>query len=207
MFNRDSVVWWVGIVGAVIVGLATLADPATYGIPAWLMPYLRLGALIVGIVSGKMATSPLPGKDKTNLLLAVVLSGALVAPGMAAGCASAPAARTQTQVAQTSLAIAQQLDALQRQEIAAHDQGAITAADHVLWQRSFRSVADAGLALNAALRAGSGPAPPVQRALAAVDALTRDLLPRVPGDRRPAMQLALEAVRSALVVAAAAGGQ
>lgn len=62
MVTRDSFVWWIGILFAVIVGVATVADPAAYGIPEWALPYLRLAALIVGIISGKLATSPLPGK-------------------------------------------------------------------------------------------------------------------------------------------------
>lgn len=61
MLTRDSFVWWIGIVSAVIVGMATVSDPVTYGIPEWAVPYLRLGALIVGIISGKLATSPLRG--------------------------------------------------------------------------------------------------------------------------------------------------
>lgn len=63
--SRDSIVWWVGIVGSVVVGLADLSaagNLAHYGIPEGAAPYLRLGALVVGIVSGKLATSPLAGK-------------------------------------------------------------------------------------------------------------------------------------------------
>lgn len=72
--HRDSKLWWAGIVGAVILGLATLdagSGPmslAYYGIPLAAAPYLRLAALIVGIVSGKLATSPLPGKDDADTI-------------------------------------------------------------------------------------------------------------------------------------------
>lgn len=68
--TRDSKWWWVGIVSAVILGLATLdtgTGPASlsyYGIPVEAAPYLRLSALVIGIVSGKLATSPLKGKDE-----------------------------------------------------------------------------------------------------------------------------------------------
>jgi hypothetical protein len=64
--TRDSIVWWVGIGFAIILGLATVPEPATLGIPAVCLPYLRLAALIIGIVSGKLATSPLPGAPKNN---------------------------------------------------------------------------------------------------------------------------------------------
>jgi hypothetical protein len=72
--TRDSKLWWAGIIGAVILGLATLgADTgpmslAYYGIPLAAAPYIRLAALIIGIVSGKMATSPLPGKDDADTI-------------------------------------------------------------------------------------------------------------------------------------------
>lgn len=60
--SRDSVIWWVGIAASVVLGLASLTDPGAYGIPEAWLPYLRLAALVVGIFSGKMATSPLPGE-------------------------------------------------------------------------------------------------------------------------------------------------
>lgn len=61
--TRNDWTWTAGMIAAVILGLATLGDTATtYGIPASALPYLRLAALIVGLVSGKLATSPLPGK-------------------------------------------------------------------------------------------------------------------------------------------------
>ena len=93
--TRDDLKWSIGIVAAVIVGLATLGTSITdYGIPASWLPLIRLGALIVGIVSGKLATSPLPGKVDADtvrvprsvplVLVALVLGGTLVA-----GCASA----------------------------------------------------------------------------------------------------------------------
>jgi small basic protein len=64
--TRDSLLLWVGMLGSIIVGLASLGNVSDYGIPdAWL-PYLRLAALIVGIVSGKLATSPLPGANDAN---------------------------------------------------------------------------------------------------------------------------------------------
>lgn len=70
--TRDSRLWWVGIVSAVILGLATLdsgsgpTSLAYYGIPLAAAPYIRLAALVIGIVSGKLATSPLPHSDDAN---------------------------------------------------------------------------------------------------------------------------------------------
>jgi hypothetical protein len=68
--SRDSALLWVGIVTAIVLALATLkpgppTDPmalAYYGIPATWAPFLRLLALVVGIVSAKLSTSPLRSK-------------------------------------------------------------------------------------------------------------------------------------------------
>lgn len=64
-WTRDDFKWTASIVAAVVVGLATLGNTVTdYGIPADWLPYIRLLALVVGIVSAKMATSSLPGGAK-----------------------------------------------------------------------------------------------------------------------------------------------
>ena len=57
MWNRDSWIWTLGIVGAVLTAAANQAGL----FPAWLYPWINFAALIVGIVSGKLATSPLAG--------------------------------------------------------------------------------------------------------------------------------------------------
>ncbi len=64
--TRDSFVWWLGILFPVIVeGCNAIGvAPSDYGIPAAWVPFFRLVALVVGLVSGKLATSPLPGKPK-----------------------------------------------------------------------------------------------------------------------------------------------
>jgi len=59
MINRDSFVWWVGIVGAILTAIAN--EQGVFP-PEW-KPYIHLGALICGILSGKLASSPLRGKD------------------------------------------------------------------------------------------------------------------------------------------------
>lgn len=65
--TRDDLKLWLGMAAAVVIGLATLGNELTqYGVPAAWLPYIRLLALILGIVSGKLATSPLPGKADAN---------------------------------------------------------------------------------------------------------------------------------------------
>ncbi len=63
-FNRDSFGWWIGIVASLITAILALDNPADYGIPASWGPYMRLASIVFGVLSGKMATSPLRGKDE-----------------------------------------------------------------------------------------------------------------------------------------------
>jgi hypothetical protein len=67
-WSRDDLKWKIGMIGAVIVGIAALNETSIklLGLPDAILPWLpwfRLGAMIIGIVSGKMATSGL--FDKT----------------------------------------------------------------------------------------------------------------------------------------------
>jgi hypothetical protein len=65
--TRDSIVWWIGMAAAVVAGIATIGDAelvTSYGISERAIPYIRLAALISGIVFGKLATSPLKGKGE-----------------------------------------------------------------------------------------------------------------------------------------------
>lgn len=130
--SRDSALWWWGIGASIVLGLASLGNLQDYGLPdAWL-PYLRLAALIVGIISGKLATSPLPGAPKDDqvsssttkryvLLLPVLLALSLT------GCASA-GARHQATIAAT--AITEALGAVQDAEAVLYQQGQLTTDQH-----------------------------------------------------------------------------
>ena len=60
MPTRDSVVWWIGIVGAVLTYLLA-SDP----MPMWdYYGWLKAAAFAVATISGKLATSPLKGDPK-----------------------------------------------------------------------------------------------------------------------------------------------
>ena len=60
-FARDGVVWQVAFYGGLIASaLAVVTDPATLGIPAWWMPYIRLLAFIAAVLGGKNGMSPVP---------------------------------------------------------------------------------------------------------------------------------------------------
>jgi hypothetical protein len=82
LFTRDSFVWWIGVVAAVVVALASLqtcdphvgetmtgtsCGPTTltyYGIPDRFAPYLRLAAFILAILSAKNMTSGRPHSEE-----------------------------------------------------------------------------------------------------------------------------------------------
>lgn len=63
--NRDSVIWWIGIVVAV---LGAVAANSSLLPPAWApaLPYINLVCIILGTLSGKLATSPLKGASDTS---------------------------------------------------------------------------------------------------------------------------------------------
>jgi hypothetical protein len=68
--TRDSALWAIAALVSLAAMLATftVGDPTNpmslgyYGIPDTWAPYIRLVSLVGGWFSGKMATSPLPGK-------------------------------------------------------------------------------------------------------------------------------------------------
>ena len=60
MPTRDSFVWWLGILGGVVVYLAAASPVPEWDYYAW----LQFVAFVVATVSGKLATSPLAGNPK-----------------------------------------------------------------------------------------------------------------------------------------------
>ncbi len=62
MLTRDSALWWAGMIGAVLTAAANQAGL----FPAHWYPWINFAALIVGVVSGKLATSPLKGAEDAN---------------------------------------------------------------------------------------------------------------------------------------------
>lgn len=57
--TRDSIGWWFGIVGSIVTGVALNLNLFSW-IPDHVAHWISLAAFVVGIVSGKMASSPLP---------------------------------------------------------------------------------------------------------------------------------------------------
>lgn len=55
--TRDSIVLWIGIIGGILGVLAAQADAFP---PQW-KSWITIAAALVSAISGKLATSPLPG--------------------------------------------------------------------------------------------------------------------------------------------------
>lgn len=66
MMTRDSRFWWLGMIGAIVLAVSSRMDLIDPLLPAQhtdkVHAIIEIVSLIVGIVSGKMATSPLPGE-------------------------------------------------------------------------------------------------------------------------------------------------
>lgn len=61
MFSRDSFLLWIGLAIAIVAYLSTAAKPPTeWGYLEW----LQSASFVLAWVSGKLATSPLPGEKK-----------------------------------------------------------------------------------------------------------------------------------------------
>ena len=60
--NRDSLVWWFGMLGGVAIAFAAHKEMFPW-FPEYLQRAIELLAFIAAVASGKMATSPLPGKE------------------------------------------------------------------------------------------------------------------------------------------------
>lgn len=64
MPTRDSMIWWVLMIGAVLGYVATLPAPTTWSYEQW----MNAAVVIVGIIAGKLATSPLAGAPKPDVM-------------------------------------------------------------------------------------------------------------------------------------------
>ena len=207
MPTRDSVIWTLGMIGAVVIGLATLSDPTAYGIPATWLPYIRLMALIVGIASGKLATSPLPGATDASkvdvtkigtLVLAVALLGSMAACGP----------KTVATAATISDQFSKALVIAQSGVIDAKASGVISAATSDKVQAVLEKVATAGLAVNQALRSSDskGALAQVQAAIGAIETCIREDIPRLPEHDKATALIVLSTLKGALVAYAGALG-
>lgn len=61
--TRDSAFWWFSLAGSVAVTITAQMDKFSW-MPDDLRHAIELASFIYGIVSAKMMTSPLPGKNE-----------------------------------------------------------------------------------------------------------------------------------------------
>lgn len=59
--TRDSMSLWIGLIGGIMAVIAAQIDI----FPVEWRPYITILASIIAGISGKLATSPLPGAPKT----------------------------------------------------------------------------------------------------------------------------------------------
>ena len=59
MLHRDHWLLWLGIAGAIIAYLVASEPPTAWHYDDW----MKFVALLIGIISGKLATSPLAGEN------------------------------------------------------------------------------------------------------------------------------------------------
>lgn len=62
--TRDSILWWIVIVGAAATYLATMPEPWQWTWAQWMQTVAALAAT----VAGKLATSPLKGAAKPGVV-------------------------------------------------------------------------------------------------------------------------------------------
>lgn len=58
--TRDSIILWLGIISGIVGVFAAQAD----AFPAEWKPYITIAASLLATISGKLASSPLPGAPK-----------------------------------------------------------------------------------------------------------------------------------------------
>lgn len=63
MWTRDSIIWWLGIAGALLAYLSQAPTPTTWDYAE----YVKAASLLVATISAKLATSPLAGKPKQEV--------------------------------------------------------------------------------------------------------------------------------------------
>lgn len=183
MLSRDSLLWWLLMAGAVVGYLASAPSPDTWTWAQWMQAL----AALIGIVAGKLATSPLAGakddskidvrKIGTWLLMTVVVAGLAVT-----GCGP----KTKPTLIKTDAAVYEAIQALHQTAIVLGQSGVITPAQELQIQQAILPVATLGESATRVIAAWkSGPTPPeLVRLVQEMGALTSRIVQILPGDAR-----------------------
>lgn len=128
--TRDSTLLWLGIAGAVVVYLGASPSPMTWSWADW----MQFAAFAIGVLSAKLATSPLPGsKDTEKINMAgrlpmVVLPFVLAV--MLPACAAPVSVKTpEGQAAWAADQVVQRVGELQAMVIQLERTGGMTTAE------------------------------------------------------------------------------
>lgn len=171
--SRDSVLWPILMyVGLIVSALAMLTDPAYYGIPPWLMPYIRLGALIAAVVGGKNGNSALPGVKSTGVLLLLFVLATTTACG------------PKVVATQVDLGVLKVLGMVQDTELVLYKAGAIQKADHDAFKVKLVTALELGRKYNTVVRdwPQGAPAPAeVKQLTVSLSAMIIDVVKIFPG--------------------------
>lgn len=200
--SRDSLLWTLLIVGAIVGYLASMPPPTDWTWSQWMASV----AAIIGIIAGKLATSPLAGEHdgaKVNVSKIAPLVVLLLLPGLV-GCGP-KSIHTAAVVSEQSSA---GLLTAQKVVTTAYQAGAIPQATYLTLQSRFEQIAGIGLAANQALREGNEQGALVQIAagLKLLEGAIELDVPKISGDNRTLVLIAIQAVRSGLLAYAAALG-
>jgi hypothetical protein len=156
MLTRDSIFWWLGIIGAVLVYLGNADSPATWSWNDWMQTL----AFVVATISGKLATSPLKGsgpRDQaadgsgggppSSRLLMIVVAIGLALP--LAACS----AKSKTTLVKADYTLYQSVKAISDTEIVLSRAGMLTPAQSLRINEALLPAAKLGLEATQALRA------------------------------------------------------
>lgn len=169
--TRDSAVWWLLIVGAVVTYLSQMPPPVDWTWAQWMQSI----AALVGIIAGKLATSPLRGANdamKNDLARFRVLLPLLLALSLGA-CALKGTPRHQVTVA--AVTISDSLIVATDFERAHWREMQLTEAQHKVFQGRMVQVLETAKAIDETILAWPKGTPPPASMKPLVLALKRDL--------------------------------
>lgn len=201
--TRDSWVLWLGIAGAIVAYLVASEPPTQWAYADW----MKFVALLIGIISGKLATSPLSGENDAKKVDLSKIAPALLVLALLPGLVGCGAKTTHTAAVVSEQAAGGLLTA-QKVVTTAYQTGAIPQATYLTLQSRFEQIAGIGIAANQALREGNqqGALLQIAAGLKLLEGAINLDVPKITGDSRVIVLIAIQSVRSGLLAYAAALG-
>lgn len=205
MFTRDSVLWWLLIVGSVLTYLSNAPAPSTWTWAQWMQAL----SAVVGIIAAKLATSPLKGDKDTPAVnpsrwVGMFLIAAFMLP--VAGCGG----KTKPILIKTDAAVYEAVKAIHDTAVVLGKSGVITPAQELRIQEALLPVSRLGEQATRVIAAWKlGPTPPeLQRLIRELGTLVQEIGRIVPGEaagKAALLQAIATAQQAVLVVLAITG--